>query len=314
MNLISYLFNHIFTYPIFNVLLLLYHLFGDFGLSIIVLTIVIFILLFPLTRRQLKSMKAMLALRAELAEIRQQYARDLRAQREATKALYKQHGISPPSPFLSFLVQAPIFGGLFLALNTVLNYTTVLNKHAALTNLNHIIYPFLPQLTSVPNIDLNWFTIFNSAWHFSLGIPDPTHVLPILAGIATFVQMRMSQPHNIIEMRDAMMQLTQFVQFILPLILAFVTIFIAWQLAAGLALYRATSLLLNMIQQSFVTGWGSLLTVPHLAGFPGNSSARSNTPPAKPARLQSKSSSTKGHIRRRGASARRRGKTTKRRR
>ncbi len=266
MNLISYLFNHIFTYPIFNVLMLLYHLFGDFGLSIIVLTIVIFIALFPLTRRQLKAMKAMLALRSELAEIRKQYAQDLRAQREAT------------------------------------------------TNLNHIIYPFLPQLTSVPNIDLNWFTIFNSAWHFSLGIPDPTHVLPILAGIVTFVQMRMSQPHNITEIRDAMMQLTQLVQFILPLILAFVTIFIAWQLAAGLALYRTTSLLLNMIQQSFVTGWGSLLTVPHLAGFPGNSSARSNTPPAQQARLQSKSSSTKGHIRRRGASARRRGRTTKKRR
>lgn len=307
MNLISYLFNHIFTYPIFNVLILLYHLFGDFGLSIIVLTIVIFIALFPLTRRQLKAMKAMLALRSELAEIRKQYAQDLRAQREATKALYKQHGVSPPSTFLSLLVQAPIFGGLFLALNTVLN-------HATLTNLNHIIYPFLPQLTSVPNIDLNWFTIFNSAWHFSLGMPDPTHVLPILAGIVTFVQMRMSQPHNITEIRDAMMQLTQLVQFILPLILAFVTIFIAWQLAAGLALYRTTSLLLNMIQQSFVTGWGSLLTVPHLAGFPGNSSARSNTPPAQQARLQSKSSSTKGHIRRRGASARRRGRTTKKRR
>ena len=167
MNLISYLFNHIFTYPIFNVLMLLYHLFGDFGLSIIVLTIVIFIVLFPLTRRQFKAMKAMLVLGPELAEIRKQYAQDLRAQREATKALYKQHGVSPPSTFLSLLVQAPIFGGLFLALNTVLN-------HATLTNLNHIIYPFLPQLTSVPNIDLNWFTIFNSALHFSLGMPDPT--------------------------------------------------------------------------------------------------------------------------------------------
>lgn len=307
MNLIIYLFNHIFTYPIFNVLMLLYHLFGDFGLSIIVLTIVIFIALFPLTRRQLKSMKAMLALRSELAEIRKQHAQDLRAQRAATKALYKQHGISPPSPFLALLVQAPIFGGLFLALNTVLNQAT-------LTNLNHIIYPFLPQLTSVPNIDLNWFTIFNSAWHFSLGIPDPTHVLPILAGIVTFVQMRMSQPHNIAEMKDAMMQLTQLVQFILPLILAFVTIFIAWQLAAGLALYRTTSLLLNMIQQSFVTGWGSLLTVPHLAGFPGNGDTRSNTTPVQQARPQPRSSSTKGHTRRRGASVRRRGKTTKKRR
>src|SRR5260370_17019097 len=137
MKLISYLLNQIFTYPIFNVLILLYHLFGDFGLSIIVLTIVIFIALFPLTRRQLKAMKAMLALRSELAEIRKQYAQDLRAQREAPKALYKQHRVSPPSTFLSLLLQPPIFDGLFLALNTLLN-------HATITNLNHIIYPFLP--------------------------------------------------------------------------------------------------------------------------------------------------------------------------
>jgi YidC/Oxa1 family membrane protein insertase len=52
-------------------------------------------------------------------------------------------------------------------------------------------------------------------------------------------------------------------QFILPLIMVLITIFIAWQLAAGLALYRITSLFLNMVQQFFVTGKGSLFAVPH---------------------------------------------------
>src|SRR5258708_12230348 len=98
MNLISYLFNHIFTYPIFNVLILLYHLFGDFGLSIIVLTIVIFIALFPLTRRQLKAMKAMLALRSELAKIRKQYPQSFIAQPHPTKPFHNQHAVSLPSP------------------------------------------------------------------------------------------------------------------------------------------------------------------------------------------------------------------------
>src|SRR5436305_8537532 len=263
MSLISNFFNVVITYPIFNVLMLLYHLFGDFGLSIIVLTIAITALLLPLTLRQLKSMKDTLAIQPELAEIRRRHAQDLKAQHEATQELYKQHGISSASSFLPLLIQLPIFIGLYSALNIVLN-------HASIAHLNSIIYPFLPQLSSVPNIDLNWLTMLNSAWHISLGVPDPTHILPILAGIVTFVQMRMSQPHALADIKDATMQITQFMQFILPLITVLITIFIAWQLAAGLALYRITSLLLNMVQQFFVTGKGSLFAVPHIGGISVN--------------------------------------------
>ena len=231
MSLISNFFNVVITYPIFNVLMLLYHLFGDFGLSIIVLTIAITALLLPLTLRQLKSMKVTLALQPELAEIRRRHAQDLKAQHEATQELYKQHGISRASSFLPLLIQLPIFIGLYSALNIVLN-------HASIAHLNSIIYPFLPQLSSIPNIDLNWFTMLNAAWHISLGVPDPTHILPILAGVVTFVQMRIAQPHALADVKDATMQLTQLMQFILPLIMVLITIFIAWQLAAGLALYR----------------------------------------------------------------------------
>ena len=80
MSLISNFFNLVITYPIFNVLMLLYHLFGDFGLSIIMLTIAITTALLPLTLRQLKSMKARLALQPQVAEIRRRYAQDLKAQ------------------------------------------------------------------------------------------------------------------------------------------------------------------------------------------------------------------------------------------
>ncbi|HEY5004929.1 MAG TPA: hypothetical protein VII61_17330, partial [Ktedonobacteraceae bacterium] len=58
MGEIGNLFNLIFTFPIFNGLVSLYHLFGDFALSIIVLTLIIKLVLFPLTLKQLKSMKA----------------------------------------------------------------------------------------------------------------------------------------------------------------------------------------------------------------------------------------------------------------
>ena len=307
MTLISTFFNVIITYPIFNVLMLLYHLFGDFALSIIVLTIAITVMLLPLTLRQLKSAKAMLALQPELAEIRKRYPQDLKAQLEAKQELYKQYGISSAASYLPLLIQLPIFIGLYSALNIVLN-------HASLAHLNSIIYPFLPQLSSVPNIGLNWFTILNSAWHISLGVPDPTHILPILAGVVTFVQMRMSQPHAIAEIKDATMQLTQLMQFIIPLIMVLITIFIGWQLAAGLALYRTTSLLLNMIQQYFVTGRGSLFAVPHVGGI-SDSGGLKNDPQEPQAQPPLRSSSSRSaHSKGASAHRRRRGSKKNRRR
>jgi len=302
MSLISDFFNFIITYPIFNVLMLLYHLFGDFGLSIIVLTIAITAALLPLTLRQLKSMKARLALQPEVAEIRRRYAQDLKAQYEATQELYKRYGISTAASYLPLLIQIPIFTGLYFALNIVLN-------HATLAHLNSIIYPFLPQLSSIPNIDLNWLTMLNSAWHISLGVPDPTHILPILAGIVTFVQMRMSQPHALAGIKDATMQLTQLMQFILPLIMVLITIFIAWQLAAGLALYRITSLLLNMVQQFFVTGKGSLFAVPHVGSIVDSGGLHDNVERQQSQPRPRSSSSTSTH--RKGASARRRRRSSK---
>ena len=302
MSLISNFFNFIITYPIFNVLMLLFHLFGDFALSIIVLTIVITTALLPLTWRQLKSMKARLALQPEVAEIRRRYAQDLKAQYEATQELYKRYGISTAASYLPLLIQVPIFIGLYSALNIVLN-------HASLAHLNSIIYPFLPQLSSIPNIDLNWFTMLNAAWHISLGVPDPTHILPILAGIVTFVQMRMSQPHALADIKDATMQLTQLMQFILPLIMVLITIFIGWQLAAGLALYRITSLLLNMIQQFFVTGKGSLFAVPHVGGIIDNGSLKNDA--ERQERQSRPRSSSSTSTRSKGASARRRRRGSK---
>ena len=89
---LGYLFNLIFTYPIFNVLMLLYRLFGDFGLSIIVLTLIIRLVLFPLTLKQLKSMKATQALQPQMAEVRKKY-KDQRAQAEA---MQEERGLAIP--------------------------------------------------------------------------------------------------------------------------------------------------------------------------------------------------------------------------
>lgn len=280
MGEIGYFFNIIFTYPIFNGLMLLYHLFGDMGLSIVVLTLVIRLVLFPFTLQQLKSMKATQALQPRMAEIRKKYAKDQQAQAAAMQSLYKEYGINPLAGCLPLVIQLPVLYGLFYALNNVLrlpaNLTTPDQK---LHYINSLLYPFVPRFTTFPNIDLNWFTFLNPSWHFSLGAPDPTHVLPILAGLATFISMRMSMPKNQpANANDPSAATTKTMQYMMPLI----TVFFGWSFAAGLALYWTMSSIFQAVQQFFVTGWGALLTTPDFmkqsaSSSNGSSSANSKT-------------------------------------
>ena len=265
MGQIGYFFNIIFTFPIFNVLMLLNYVIGDFALAIIVLTVLIRLVLFPLTLKQLKSTKAMQQIQPLLAEVKKKHPKDQRAQLEETQAIYKEYGINPAAGCLPLLIQLPVLYGLFYALREVVSGGTV-------HSINALIYPFLPKLAASTNIaaltDFKWFTFINPAWHFSLGQADPTHILPILAGLATFIQLRMSQPRTTSGSKDAMTQQMQIMQYIMP----FITVFFAWTFPAGLALYWTTTSVFSMVQQYFVTGWGSLLVKPDfIPGMSGSS-------------------------------------------
>ena len=258
---LGYFFNIIFTFPIFNVLMVLYRIIGDFGLSIIVLTLIVKLILFPLTLKQLKSMKATQALQPQMAEIRKKYAKDQMAQSRAMQELYKEYGISPlAGSCLPLLVQMPVLFGLFYALSAVLRSAKTVG------DINKLLYPFIPAFTHFPNINLTWFTFISPAWQISLGAPDPTHILPVLAAIATFIQVRMSQPKTMANAKDAMSQQMKIMQYISPIM---VLIF-GWNYAAGLALYWTVSSIFAMFQQYFVTGWGSLLVAPNLVSNKNN--------------------------------------------
>jgi YidC/Oxa1 family membrane protein insertase len=239
-------FGYIFTDPIFNVLMLLYHLFGDLGLSIIILTVIIRLLLFPLYMKQLKSSKAMQAIQPLIADVKKQYPKDQRAQYQAMQEVYKEYGVSPAAGCLPLLIQLPVLYAMFFSLRAVLSAHT-------LSAVNSIIYPFLPKFAVLPSVFLTWFGL-----HLNLGAPDPSHILPVLAGVATFLQLRMAQPRNSSGVKNAMSQQMQIMQFIMP----FITFFFALNFAAGLALYWTTTSVFSMVQQYFVTGWGSLTEMP----------------------------------------------------
>src|SRR5260370_16609851 len=113
---------------------------------------------------------------------------------------------------------------MLFSLNLVLPATGLAGLHT----INSTIYPFLPNFAALPNVYLNWFGL-----NLNLGKSDPSHILPVLAGVATFLQLRMSQPRNTSGVKNAMAQQMQIIHFIIP----FITFFFPLNFPPPLALH-----------------------------------------------------------------------------
>lgn len=107
------IFNLILYQPLFKALLWLYYYIPDFGIAIIILTIIIRIILYPLNQKALKSQKELSALQPKIKEMQKKYSHDKIKQGEIMMKLYKEHKINPFSSFLPILIQLPILIALF---------------------------------------------------------------------------------------------------------------------------------------------------------------------------------------------------------
>ena len=128
---------------------------GNFGISIIIVTILIKILLLPLTLKQDKSMKEMKKIQPELEKLKEKYANDKQMLNIKTMELYKEHKVNPLGGCLPLLLQLPILFALFGVLR------------------NGII----PKDSSF-------------LW-LKLSVPDPFYVLPVLNGAVSFFQQKL---------------------------------------------------------------------------------------------------------------------------
>jgi YidC/Oxa1 family membrane protein insertase len=130
------------------------HLWGEYGLSILFVTIIIRFIILPLTLRQYKSSKAMQALQPELAKIKQKFKDDAKKQQEETMKLFQKNGVNPLAGCLPIFVQMPIL----IALYNAIMYNPHIKEHTFL-----------------------WL---------QLSQKDPYYILPIIASITTFVQQK----------------------------------------------------------------------------------------------------------------------------
>ena len=264
----------IFYLPIFNVLMFLYWLVHDFALSIILLTLLVRAVMIPLTMKQLRSQRRMMDIQPQLAALKEQYKGDQQGFARAQMQLMKENNVSMFGGCLPLLIQLPFLYGLFYALRSGLG--------GSAEAIRQNLYPFMYFTLNhgVPDTYLRWFAWLPGHPALNLNAPDPTHVLPILAALFTFISVRMTMGANAARQQmaqtgnssdpkaaaqqNAQMQTMSIMTYITPLF----TLFIGWQYAAGLSLYWVVSTLFGMAQQYVITGWGGLFKgIPQLEAW-----------------------------------------------
>ena len=236
------LWNFILLQPMLNFLVLLSHvLFGSFGLAIIALTIIVRVIMLPLTLRQLRSSRAMMALQPRLQELQKKYGKDRAKMQQEISKLYKEAGVNPLGCLWPLLLQLPIWIAL---------YQSVLRALAAtpedLLRLSQSLYPLSVVHEAVP-----MGSVFLG---LNLGPPDPPFgnlILAILVGGTMWMQQKMMTMPTADPRQQSM---SRTMLWLMPLMFAFFTL----QFPGGLALFWLVSNIIGIVMQYFITGWGGL--------------------------------------------------------
>ncbi|MBI3522309.1 MAG: membrane protein insertase YidC [Chloroflexi bacterium] len=252
---ITDIWNFLLVHPLLSLLVGAFDLFHDFGIAVVLVTVAIRLLLYPLYVTQIRSQRAMQELAPAMNDIKAKYGSDRKKLSEEQMKLYKERGYNPATGCLPLLLQMPILFAMYAAFLQA----PTLDGSA----LSGILMPFVPNpLSPDQKLDLtaHWLPWIRqcvqpdgSLLH-GLGCPDPWKVLPILAGATQLFASVMAQPANQPKSDDPQQRMMQSMAYYFPLI----TVFIAWSLPAGLAVYWVTTTLFQIGQQYVVTGWGQL--------------------------------------------------------
>lgn len=253
------------------------------GIGIILFTILVRLVLSPLVITQLRNAKAMQQLQPKMAALRQKHGKDRVAQQQALMELYREHNVNPAMGCLPMVVQIPILFGLFYALLHLGNTLPTTFPHSCNgfnTQNASQWFQHCYAISNSPGSTSKIYELFHATFLWmsnGLGQPDPTHILPLLAGATQWVQSRMMLTKSSDPQQQTMNTVTNF----MPLM---VVVF-AWRYASGLPLYWVTSTLVGIAIQYRITGLG--LLPEQLGGFKsaltgGGLRSRNGRPPAKP--------------------------------
>ena len=187
---------------------------GNFGISIILLTILIKLLLHPLNKKSMESAKKMQLIQPKIQEVNKQYAKDPQLKQKALMELYKKEGINPLGGSLPLLLQMPFFFALFQTLPVIVD-------------LKNVSFLWIKDLSSPDTII--WGNFF---------ITDQINVLPIIMTLTSLIQSKITMTEGGDSRQQKMMML-------LPVVF----LFLFYKMPSGLVLYWTIQNVLQILQQ-----------------------------------------------------------------
>jgi YidC/Oxa1 family membrane protein insertase len=239
--------------PMTNLLLWIYDLVGhNFGVAIILFTILIRAITWPLNAQQMKGAQAMQELQndKEWQAIQKKYAKDREKLAQEQMRIYQERGISPFASCLPTLIQFPIIIGLYQSILRALASTPL-----DLLRLSRIVYPFLSVEKLIPlNNQFLWMDLGRPESIQVFGFALPT--LAIIVALTTYIQTKLTMPASS-NPGDQTAAMSGMMSIYMPLLLGY----FALTFASGLSVYFITSNLLGILQYALMgkANWRNLL-------------------------------------------------------
>jgi YidC/Oxa1 family membrane protein insertase len=219
--------------PMLNGLLFLYQLlFHNFTLAILVFTLLIRLVTYPLTYQQQKSTRKLTELQQSDSwkKMQEKFKTDKEKLAQEQMKLYQEAGVNPMGACLPTLIQFPVLIGLYQSIQQAMAASPV-----QLFDLSRHIYSFLPNAVSLIPMD-NRFLWMN------LGLPDHLYIMPVLVAVSMYIQSKMITPPSAGDPQAA--QMSQSMTLTMPLMFAWFSL----SFPSGLSIYFIISNLIGIAQ------------------------------------------------------------------
>jgi len=230
------------AYPLANLTLLLYTFLGESTVAAItVLTLLINLIVLPLTLSQQRSARKMQEFQPELEKLQKKYAKDKERLAQEQMKLYKKAGINPMQGCLPLLIQMPIWFALIAAIRYCIPSTPL-----ELFQFSHHIYKWLPGVVGLVPLKSTFLGM-------DLGQPPNlvqwwSYALPVLVLVTSWLQQKLITPPTTGDDQSQSATMNRQMQVMMPLMFMFFTL----QYATGLSIYFVISNLVRMVQYYFV--------------------------------------------------------------
>ena len=240
----SLLFNEVIYRPIYNFLIFVYNFipFQDFGVAIIIVTVILKFLLVPLSRKQIESQKKMQEMQPKIKALQEKYKNDKEKQTRALMEFYKENKVNPFSGCLPIILQLVFLIAIYQVLFNISSSNLLVDPKE--------LYSFISNPGQINQYFLGIIDLSNKINFSQLNLKVvPQVILIILAAVAQYFQIKMISPKVVTDKKDnapdVAQMMTKQMMYLGPLL----TLFIGIKFPAGLALYWLISTVFAIIQQ-----------------------------------------------------------------